>query len=258
MRILQSLRIVAATSILFTASLALGQSTLIDDFQDGNLQGWRLIDANVNSHSNLGLGTFSASTGALEIKGSEPTPEGQRGVLMTVWDESAAPKYQDGLLRAKFTVQSNTLAWLALRANETGSDFYLFGADPSGITPSFFFNRIADNRVADFSEVPFNEAFKIGEEWNLEAGAVGSDLSMKVWRTGTAEPAAPQWTHVDDSLETGRFGVGASHWDTQPAAVVWAKFDDVTFQSVPEPGSLSLMALAGLSIFLRRGKTPSV
>lgn len=39
-----------------------------------------------------------------------------------------------------------------------------------------------------------------GDDWIIEAGEVGDQLSMKVWKLGAQEPADPQWTYTDTTF----------------------------------------------------------
>jgi hypothetical protein len=245
---------IARTLILFSVCFATlpvhGQLTLIDNFDDGNDNGW--------TRRHFGQGTISVSSGTYRFQGNAPVPTGERGALAAFWNESTDPQYADGFVRAKVSVATNTISWIMLRASADLSEFYLFGMDPSGVPPAFFYNKIANFDVAGSQVFDVNgEMIEFGEEWIIEAGAVGDQLSMKVWKPGQPEPDLPQWTTTDGSYETGTFGLGANHWDEQPPAIVSATFDDVYFRAVPEPstGLLTLIALIGTAIFRRNSST---
>ena len=50
--------------------------------------------------------------------------------------------------------------------------------------------------------------FTLGDDWVIEAGAVGNELSMKVWRAGEQEPSGPQLVVHDDVLTSGQIALG--------------------------------------------------
>ena len=80
-------------------------------------------------------------------------------------------------------------------------------------------------------------SFHAGEEWFLEAGAVGDRISLTVWRPGEPKPPTPQLAFTDTTHRYGQVSlnayIGVEHaGKTQ----VWAAFDDVSFTPVL-PGS---------------------
>ena len=90
--------------------------------------------------------------------------------------------------------------------------------------------------------------FTVGEDWIFEAGAVGNQLSLKVWRDGDPEPAVPQLNATDSAFSSGIFGLGTAAATAAPEpGIVSATFDDVFF-TVPEPASwlLGALCVAGL------------
>jgi hypothetical protein len=228
---------------IWAASAAHAELLLIDDFNDGDDIGWTRRD--YSDSASGGPGAYAVIDGAYLMNGTSEVPTGQRGGLAATWDASAATLYQNGYLRARVKANSNSLVWLTMRHQGDSPSFYIFGLDPSNISPVFFWNRI-DNMIPGPSggfDIP-GEKVEIGKEWMLEAGAVGNKMSLKVWRPGEPEPAQPQWTRIDNRYSSGLLGVGANHWAPQPPAMVSATFDDVMFRPVPEPYGITLAAAA--------------
>jgi hypothetical protein len=86
-------------SVLLVAALAThaaAQPILIDDFNDGNDDGWTHIDS--NDGESWGPGSFDASSGAyrLSTPGVVPTSASCRGCMLSLWDQSSDPFYLDG------------------------------------------------------------------------------------------------------------------------------------------------------------------
>ena len=241
--------VIVFVSLWATASAG---SILVDDFNDGDDDGWTRTDS--NDGQPWGPGIFDASSAAYQLMttGVVPSDAPGRGFLASFWDESSDPIYSNGFVRAK--VQVNTLrgvgAILFRYSGDltSGFDGYAFvGLAGSG----FVFNRIESTSLSRVVEVP-GEIMGVGEEWWMEGGAVGDQISMKVWRVGEPEPTVPQLTLTDSSFTDGVFGVDANMEFGDPTAgIVNTIFDNVFFTPIPEPSSL-LLALSGVLLLLRR------
>jgi hypothetical protein len=236
---------------LFGGFSTSASTILIDNFDDGNDTGWTHRD--YSTPQTGGPAHFAVSNGAYDLTGTNPVPTGQQGAFGATWDQSSAPLFQNGYLRARLKANSNSLPWLILRHQTNSTSFYLFGIDPSNDPPVFFHNRIDNAQIATGGgfNIP-GATVEIGEEWIVEAGAVGNNLSMKIWKPGDPEPAAPQWTKVDSTYPTGVFGVGASHYGPQPPSIVSATFDDIVFRPIPEPSSAALGHMGLICLFAWR------
>lgn len=224
---------------------------LIDDFNDGDDVGWQRVDT--TTAQPWGPGTFDASSGSYLLAGAGDVPMGEGGILVSMYDASTDPAFNDGYLRTTLrTNDTDTLLYLVMRGDVPTFTAYVFGA--SANTGRFFWNKIINGVIVEEGPtiVP-SSPFDVGQDWVLEAGTVGDQLSMKAWKLGDPEPTLPQWTHTDSTISTGQFGVGANHWQIQPPSTVNATFDDIYFQ-VPEPSSCVLtgLACAGLLGLARR------
>jgi hypothetical protein len=107
--------------------------------------------------------------------------------------------------------------------------YLFFGHTLSG--GRFRFNSVVNGTTVRFSDMPGGPIFGLNEDWNIEAGAVGDQLSMKVWRVGDLEPDAPQLTFTDSTHRTGFFAVESNiHTSPFPGpARISATFDDIYF-----------------------------
>ncbi|MCA9262338.1 MAG: hypothetical protein KDA60_00755 [Planctomycetales bacterium] len=226
---------------LFTCALSIQQprllfgqvhtspSILIDNFNDGNDDGWIRLDFTLDEPS--GPGIFDASSGAYNLDTTGSVDEGRGGLLTSMWTESIAPQFSNGLLRATIRAnESRTVPFLLLRAPPGETDpYYAFGGDVrSGL---FFIDNSSEVSVMQAAPGVFRE----DESWIIEAGAVDENgvtrLTMKVWRPGTTEPTAPQLTVLDVTpLAPHRFGLGA--WVPMAGSRTSATFDDVSFRLV--------------------------
>jgi protocatechuate 3,4-dioxygenase beta subunit len=217
------------------AAQATAQTILVDNFNDGIADGWTTVDSTVGQP--YGPGTFDANIGAYHLEGGglvpEPAPAG--GFLASFWDHSADGIFTDGFLRTTVRAETEgTLASLSLRTSgslETGIDAYLFSATTAH-GGSFFFQKVVGSRSVQGRSLPPSLSFGVNEDWNIEAGAVGDELSMKVWRVGDPEPEEPQLKFTDRSFRAGEFGVESNiHENPYPGpARVSATFDDVHFR----------------------------
>lgn len=249
-------RIVAACFL--AAAMCVGASAdavLIDNFDDGNDNGWSHID---NTTGNpWGPGIFDASSGSYTLATTGTLSEAHtlHDTFFSEWAGSSDPQFANGFLRAKMRANAEgTSLFLILR--RSGGGGYAFGGATN--QNAFFISRV-DNAV----NVPLQELnpppspIIAGEDWIVEAGAVGSQLSLKVWRDGQMEPAAPQLTVIDLTYSGGTFLVGARRDSPFPGTSrVSATFDDIVF-TVPEPSSwlLLMMTFAVSLIRARKRRT---
>ncbi|MCK4341042.1 MAG: hypothetical protein KAY37_04885 [Phycisphaerae bacterium] len=205
---------------------------LIDDFDDGNDDGWTHFDTLEGTP--WGPGIFDAGTGEYVLASGGVVPADELKVLVSVWDASSDPSYREGLLRA--TVRSETdCTNVNLMMRNTG-DFeaglfgYVFVADLAG-GMGFYIMRTdgwagGEHILGQLD--PGEYPFALGEDWIMEGGAVGSRLSLKVWRVGGPEPDAPQLVVADDTYNDGQFSViASSYWSTE--CHVCGAFDDIYF-----------------------------
>jgi protocatechuate 3,4-dioxygenase beta subunit len=219
--------------VVALAPQAYSQTILIDDFDDGNADGWSIIDTTIGEP--WGPGTFDASSGAYHFEGGGLAQAGGDSGLAIVWDESSDPTFRDGFVRAK--VRSETLGGTAgiLLRYSPDNLYAFFGTTANNGIPgngAFLYNKGVNGRQAEWRQLPGNFRFGVNEDWYIEAGAVGNQLSMKVWRVGEPEPESPQLTLTDSAHGTGQFGVYSNiHASPFPGpARVSATFDDIYFR----------------------------
>ncbi|MCA9217990.1 MAG: WD40 repeat domain-containing protein, partial [Planctomycetales bacterium] len=217
----------------------------IDDFDDGEDEGWSHVSS--LHDPNNGETLCDASSGAYRLQTStEIAAYNVNGEFAAaVWDKSSDPACSNGLIRAKVQVDSQgCLAVIAFRmSGDNFTDGYLFKANtaPRYKHTDFEIQRITDGKSIQFTKLgTTNLTFGVGEEWWIEAGGIGDQLSMKVWKVGDAEPTTPQLIVKDDTYSIGMFGVG-SYIESGFArrAKINATFDDVSFQPLGRVAGVS-------------------
>lgn len=217
------------------ACSANAESILIDDFNDGNDEGWLRVD---DFAGVAGPGIFDASTGQYNLKTTGLAPG--FAIISSYWDLSSDPLYSNGYLRAKVKANTQgTTVGLGLRADTSFENGYYFVASTDNDDFLLWRQYNGEFVSLDYIDVPFAP----GEEWMIEAGAVGDLLSMKVWRVCEEEPADPQLKFHDATLTAGRFLVEA-HNGSGSTIRADGVFDDIYFTPVPEPSNLLLCIIA--------------
>ena len=231
-----------------------GQTVIpVDDFNDGNDDGWSPLDT--TDGKPFGPGTFDASSGSYLLQGGGPSPpdDPADGLLVSEWDMSADPLFSNGYLRFKVKVnEKNTSAFVAMR-----EDLSTFSSDVFAVNTELDNFRFLIQQVENFVLLPpvivEGPPYEPNIEWMMEAGAVGSQLSLKYWKVGDPEPALPQVTAPDVRGATGRFSVAVSFpGNHNPASLISATFDDIVF-IVPEPAAITL-GMTGLLLLLATGR----
>ena len=209
---------------------AVGQAILIDNFDDGNDDGWTHRDMTVGEP--WGPGNWDASDGSYRIESSDAVGFDEIGSLASTWDASLDPVFTHGHLRVKVRANSRSLAFINVRMQPVldaeQADFYFIGgrADYGG-----FASWKAENQQmvhTQFLNAPWS--FWPGRDWFFQLGAVGSQVSVKVWPVDEPEPEFPLRSYTDINASSyGGFGLGSYLPTGVSSDFVSATFDDVYF-----------------------------
>jgi type II secretory pathway pseudopilin PulG len=228
--------------LIATAVLPASGQVLVDDFSDGNDNGW--THSLTGEEEDWGPGLFEANSGAYNLKTTGLVPDNGLGALSSFWDASADPFYTDGIWRVTVRAESGgSNVAVILRGNPAPD-----GASWLLTTSVFGDLQLGDCTGVDCEQIiGRNVGLSRGEDWVIEAFAVGDLITAKMWRVGEPIPDEPQVRRLDAKYPTGQFGVVSfigTNWN-EPAQVD-AFFDDIYFTPVPEPSSVALL-LAGLA-----------
>ena len=177
-----------------------------DDFEDGVADGWD--ELNLNDPS-FGPGTFDASSGAYVLAVTGEMPAGFAGSHATVstWEPTIAEPMTDGYFQG--TVRANThgsTVSLLSRADPiAGTDYGFFASTLHGTFGIEVFDASKPEPqtilgLMDPQEFPF----AVDEDWIIQGGTVGDQITMKVWRPGDPEPAEPQLSFTDTTFDLGK------------------------------------------------------
>lgn len=258
-----------APLLICIPQFALAETILIDDFGDGNDDGWTSFSSAVEQPWGPGIVEVNGKN-EYWLASSRPVPAGFFGLVGSTWDQGLSdPLYSNGVYRARVRVEGdNTRAGISLRATgtlATGLDAYNFAIQPSRLDGFIRIARLENtvhvDGVADRLSVPLHE------DLFLEVSAIGDQLSFKVWPVSEQEPESPQLTWTDSTYELGTVAVYAFRETRQGGGFVFggdvsATFDDLTFTTpavpvtnIPEPATLGLLALGTYFLLARRRKS---
>ena len=248
-------------AITLGISQTAAETILIDDFNDGVADGWTVVDSTIGTP--WGPGTMDVNgKGEYRFEGNGLVPHFTPGdgFLGSLWDASSNLMYSDGFFRGRVRLGYSNKAGLAMRQSgtpETGFSGYLFRVTTAHAPNTrLLIDRIENNVKTEGST--FNFPVPVDEDLMLEAGAVGEQLSLKVWPATEPEPAQPQLLWTDATFPSGMLGLEANTLGRFPLLPrVSATFDDLFFVPaadalgaekrttiVPEPSGLSGVILA--------------
>jgi hypothetical protein len=214
--------------MLAPAAVTAETTIRIDDFEDGNDDGWTHID---NLTMGGGPGEFDASSHSYRLysTGLVPPIHPANGIF-SAWNASEGSVFSHGFLRAKVQCDSfiSSVA-IAMRASDERDFGYFFMAGVKSQT--FFVARQAPGDIWTFLGEGHDLPASMRGWMNLEAGIVNNQVSMKVWPDGEPEPASPQLTFTDPSpLPHGDFLVGTFvGTGNDRSRYLDATFDDIYF-----------------------------
>ena len=260
--------------VLAPARILHGQANstkLIDDFNDGNDDGWASLDF----LQILGLGEtiFDASTNAYTIRSVDevvPITAGC-GASGSFWEPSTKGardkhRYSNGTVRATLRFDNDiSNGYVGMRYDPETISLYDFFANNS--IDVIGIGRITNAQTVDLVAAPFELA--TGQDYIVEATAVGPQLSIKIWKTGDDEPAEPQLFVMDDAFTSGELGLVSYYCAGDSGDIMSTSFDDVTFtpgnsafgadrssvKGVPEPAGFVVMCMGIVALGLMRRRS---
>lgn len=266
-RLPKRLKLVCTSALLvLSVQIAVAETILIDDFSDGNSDGWTSLDTAFAQPWGPAIAEVNGKNEYL-LASRRLVPAGFFGLVGSTWDQGLSdPLYSNGVYRARVRVEGdNTRAGISMRATgtlATGLNAYNFAIQPSRLSGFIRIARLENTVHVD--DVALNLSIPMHEDLYLEAAAIGDQLSFKVWPVAEAEPELPQLTWTDSTYEVGTVAVYAFRETRQGGGFVFggdvsATFDDLTFTTptnstriVPEPASLSLLALVAFALLATR------
>jgi len=195
---------IGLTLVAATVLAAGGATFLIDDFNDGDADGWDQNDF-------TGVGIYDASSGSYLIESAIPIPvdDPSVGTIESHWVRSLEiPRFANGTVRG--TIRANTdgttLGFLLRDSEDTESDYGFFGSTSFG---TFYIERFefgahpeAPQTIIAMAD-PTVDPFIPDVTYNLEATVVGHTISLKAWPVGDEEPAEPTLIVTDKFLKPG-------------------------------------------------------
>ncbi|MEP0846956.1 MAG: hypothetical protein HRF50_09070 [Phycisphaerae bacterium] len=216
-----------------------GTGTLIDDFDDGDLEGWVFEDRTTGQE-----GAASVLNGMVQMT----TPAPVDGALFLAFADSfLTPTYDDGTVTCTLRCDAiGTTAGFFLRSDGVNSSYLAFLATDEKGDGGLIYNRFEDGVLTGLEEMP--NAFAVGQAWRLSAAAVGATIELKAWPDGESEPPDAQLVITDTTFSTGGFGIFTSRLvnSGNPLQPLDASFDNVFFRQAC-PGDLNGDNGVGLS-----------
>ena len=227
------------TALAGALSLAAGASAqwiLIDDFNAGHDDAWTHVD--LLEGTPWGPTIYDASTFEYHISSTESIPP-QGYYLWTgaFWTESADNwRYSEGIVRAKIRMDTAaTHPFLGMRVDDELQNGYAFACN-------YAYDYIRILLMQNGLLFVLDEGYFVldeGKNYILEAGAIGPNLSLKIWEEGDPIPPDPQLTAVHSTFAVGRLGVAVCVLLGGPAGYLSGYFDDVWFLPAPAcPGDI--------------------
>lgn len=233
---------------LLLAPLAAGQFQLVDDFASGNASQWTEID--LLQRSQVGATTYGIVGGRYRISSTGVLPQtpallaSGAGFTQSLVDSAS---HADGAVRLVVRLldaQSN--ATLVMRADPNSLASYSFALN--NYEDRIYISRLSPGGAnTNLASQVF--AIAAHTDYHLEATCFGTQLTLKVWPTGTPEPAVPQLEVRDAAYAVGGIGPFVYKQNNTAPASIAAEFDDFYFARYPAATSYGASCSGGSSIF---------
>lgn len=145
--------------------------------------------------------------------------------------------HSNGRIRATITVGEGDQAYLSMREGLYGGYRATFDA-ADGMLRLEFSSDVGAQKDLGSAATPFGGM----QDLYLELGAVGDQITAKVWAVGEPEPVAPQVIATDDFIGpdgdiNGQAGLMLGAFSPQGWAQLHAEFGDIWFQSIEPAGT---------------------
>ena len=241
------LRLVSAGlmfSVCLGSGASHGQTILIDDFNDCNDDGWTRDQVGAIGTWDPSFMHDPDSSCAYRLAAEEGT-----GTLVgAAWDGAVDPVFSKGFFRATVRAETPETAFVMAIRNQNPPVF----GDAYVLLVNLRKQKMSLEKARGIGTLELTDLnMSANEDWFIEIGAVGDQLTAKAWRVGDPEPAA-QLTATDPTFTTGGLTIGAGIEHGDPVGIGGAVFDDLIF-TVPEP-STSLLIGVGLLGVLTLGR----
>ena len=238
---------IAVLSLVATVLIAAGTSPALAGWSDNfnsvpPQQTWTVYNGGTSSTYQFVNNRYELHTGGTS------TP----GVVVSWVSES----FTDCIVQARIQriqTDDNFLSYLLARADTTTMSAYVMGVSSpgGGDVAHMWLGKLTNGVYSSLAEFGTQPSF-VYTDCQAKFSIIGDTLQAKVWTTGTAEP---DWQILknDSSYTSGSAGVMLATYPTLNWDTVQVAFDNVT--AVPEPATMSLLALGGVGMLLRRRRT---
>ena len=209
-------------ALMFAAS---AQGQLLDDFNDGNDDGWFRFTLPADlprANWEVDPATFVYR---LSVEGArERTPEGS--CVASYLEITDDPSFWNGYWWATVIRETeNSTTHLFMRGEYAPSNAYGFGWYSDW---GLCIQRVAGG-FSTFLKSDPGFVQEVGTEYILEAGAIASHLELRLWPVGEDRPVLPQLSCTDLNYPSGAHGI-ASQADLD--GDLSSTFDDVCFAPI--------------------------
>lgn len=225
--------------LLFLGSISLSALTMIDDFNDGNLNGWTVMGGTWQAVGGVAQQTASGGYGQIpammmKYQGSVPT---SNFIFQADITTNVGTDYGNNAIGLAFHIQD-------------ANNFYTMHIFPGWGGGAFRFVRYQNgnfNWVSTPGDTHIGFTPLQGSFYTMRVAAVGSSYTVSIWN-GTNTTLSPtfQQTYVDAAFTGGSVGL----WNT---CGPYGNFDNIQGDfsvSIPEPGTL-LSLFLGLALCAR-------
>ena len=229
-----------------------GETILIDNFNDCNDDGWThdSLAATVPTWDPAFVND-STSSCAYRLAAAE----GSGTLVGASWNGSEV--VNNGFFRARVRAETPETAFLiGMRNHNPAPQFNELG-DAYVAVVNLRKQSMTLSKFVSFGDLAVTDlAMGANEDWFVQIGAVGDEISAKAWRVGDPEPPA-QLTVTDPAgFAGGRLVISAGVEGGDPIGIGGAVFDDLTF-IVPEPSSALMSGIGLLGILASRRQRKS-